>query len=148
MQIYIKDMSNREYTPDEITTLPENGVFVFGSNSEGRHGKGAAKIARDKFGAIQGKCCGPMGNSYGIVTKKNFREPKSSTLDEIRAGIAFFLGVAISSPHKKFYVTKLGSSLAGYTIEEIRGIFLNLKEEWGIIPSDNVILPKEYEIRE
>ena len=32
----------------------KNTIFVFGSNPEDRHGKGAAKIAMDKFGAIYG----------------------------------------------------------------------------------------------
>ena len=51
-----------------ITTLPDNGVFVYGANTEGRHGLGAAKTAKDKFGAVYGKV-GFQGRSYGIVTK-------------------------------------------------------------------------------
>ena len=31
-------------TPENINSLAENEVFVFGSNLSGRHGKGAAKI--------------------------------------------------------------------------------------------------------
>ena len=46
-------------------------------------------------------------------------------------------------PEKKFLVTKLGSSLAGYTVGEIKGLFEKLKSP---IP-DNVVLPKEYEVR-
>ena len=41
-----------------IEKLEPNQIFVFGSNTEGRHGKGAAKIARDKFGAIYGQAEG------------------------------------------------------------------------------------------
>lgn len=51
---------------------------------------------------------------------------------------------ARKNPDKKFLVTKIGSSLAGYKIDEIRGLFEKLKK---IIP-DNVILPKEYEVRD
>jgi len=32
-------------TPEKITHIKENEVFVFGSNLSGRHGKGAAKTA-------------------------------------------------------------------------------------------------------
>ena len=42
----------------------ENTVFVFGSNPEGRHGAGAAKIAKEKFGAIYGQGEGLQGSSY------------------------------------------------------------------------------------
>jgi hypothetical protein len=42
--------------------LPENNVvFVFGSNTEGRHGAGAAKVAKDKFGAKYGQAKGMQG---------------------------------------------------------------------------------------
>ena len=43
----------------EDGTLPQNGeIFVFGSNLAGRHGKGAAQIAYQKFGAKMGKGSG------------------------------------------------------------------------------------------
>lgn len=44
-------------------------IFVFGSNLEGRHGLGAAKVAREKFGAIYGQSEGLQGNAYAIPTK-------------------------------------------------------------------------------
>lgn len=47
----------------------ENVVFVFGSNPEGRHGKGAAKVAVDNFGAIYGQGEGLQGNAYALPTK-------------------------------------------------------------------------------
>ena len=34
-------MYNREYTPDRISELKENEIFVFGSNLAGAHGGGA-----------------------------------------------------------------------------------------------------------
>lgn len=36
---------NNRITPEQITKLAENEIFVFGSNLSGRHGKGAAKTA-------------------------------------------------------------------------------------------------------
>ena len=42
------------YTPNFITTLAPNEVFVFGSNLQGMHGGGAARVAYNKFGAEWG----------------------------------------------------------------------------------------------
>jgi len=134
----------REFTPDNIATLKPNEIFVFGSNAEGVHGKGAALLAKQKFGAKQGQSEGLQGKSYAVITKKNWRVEKSSTLNEIGKGLQNMLLFAKENPKSKFLVTKLGSSLAGYKIEEIKSLFEKLKN---IIP-DNVILPKEYEVRD
>ena len=40
-----------EHTPDMISELKTDEVFVFGSNLEGMHGGGAAYTAFKKFGA-------------------------------------------------------------------------------------------------
>jgi hypothetical protein len=142
----------REYTPENITSLKPNEVFVFGSNAEGAHGKGAALLAKTKFGAIQGQAEGLQGQSYAIITKKNWRVEKSSTLTEIGNGIMDFVSFAKQNPQKKFYVTKIASSLAGYTIEEIADLWKEVNKAWEYdifedIP-DNIILPKEYEMRD
>jgi predicted NAD-dependent protein-ADP-ribosyltransferase YbiA (DUF1768 family) len=135
----------REYTPENITSLKSDEVFVFGSNTEGRHGKGAALIAKNKFGAKQGQAEGLQGNSYAIITKDLSKGERSISLDKIAEGINKLADFAENNPDTKFYVTKLGSSLAGYTIDEIKEQFRKVNEE-GAIPN-NVILPKEYEVR-
>lgn len=56
-------------TPENIQTLKENEVFVFGSNLAGIHGAGAAKLAYEKFGAIKGQGFGLQGQSFAIPTK-------------------------------------------------------------------------------
>jgi hypothetical protein len=134
----------REYTPENITSLKPNEVFVFGSNAEGVHGKGAALLAKQKFGAKQGQSEGLQGQSYAVITKKNWRVEKSSSLEEIKQQLDTFLDYA-ANDNNKFFVTKLGSSLAGYTTEEIKQLFRELHNENPI--TDNVILPKEYEVR-
>ena len=58
----------KRVTPDYITDLRENEIFVFGSNLEGSHGGGAARTAHKKFGAIWGQGVGLQGQSYGIPT--------------------------------------------------------------------------------
>ncbi len=132
------------YTPEIVKELEPNQVFVFGSNAEGRHGKGAALTAKQKFGAIQGQAEGLQGQSYAIITKKDWRKVKSSTLLEIKEGIEKLLKDAQEMPDKEFLVTKIGTALAGYTVDEIKGIFEEVKSE---IPN-NVILPKEFEVRD
>ena len=131
----------REFTPENITELKENEIFVFGSNGEGVHGKGAALVAKQLFGAVQGLAQGRMGQSYAIVTKKDWRVFRSSPLDDIRSEILRFCNYATTHPELKFYVTKLGSGLGGYTVEEIRELFRKHH-----VP-ENVVLPEEYEVR-
>ena len=46
-----------------------NTIFVFGSNPEGIHGGGAAKVAHENFGAIYGMGEWIQGSSYAIPTK-------------------------------------------------------------------------------
>lgn len=48
--------------------LNANEVFVFGSNLNGVHAGGAARIAIEKFGAVWGKGVGLQGQSYAIPT--------------------------------------------------------------------------------
>lgn len=49
------------YTPDFITSLKDNEIFVFGSNLYGMHGGGAAHVAHQKFGAEWGVGVGKTG---------------------------------------------------------------------------------------
>ena len=47
-------MNREKYTPDLITALGPDEVFVFGSNALGHHGGGAALQAFERFGAEWG----------------------------------------------------------------------------------------------
>ena len=44
-----------KFTPNNIESLEENEVFVFGSNLDGYHIGGAARIAKERFGAVWGQ---------------------------------------------------------------------------------------------
>lgn len=57
----------RELTPENIQELKENQIFVFGSNMNGNHAGGAARLAVEKFGAIMGQAEGIQGQSYAIA---------------------------------------------------------------------------------
>ncbi len=59
---------NMEYTPENITSLDEDEVFVFGSNLAGMHAGGAARVAYERFGAVMGQGVGMQGQSYAIPT--------------------------------------------------------------------------------
>ena len=124
-------MYNREFTPEKITELRENEIFVFGSNLAGAHGGGAALIAFRKFGAKWGQGTGLQGRSYGIPTMHGGVEAIRPYVDE-------FVEFAKSHPEYKFLVTKIGCGIAGFTIEEMAPLF---RDALGI---ENVILPKEF----
>lgn len=124
-------------TPDRITQLEPNQIFVFGSNYAGRHGAGAALLAMRKFGAINGQGTGLMGQSYGIATKD--RRLGVLPLYKIKVQIDRFLRVAEQHPELQFLVTKIGCGLAGYSEKEIAALFKGCT-----IPT-NVILPLSFE---
>jgi len=128
------------YTPDPIDPgkMGPNDIFVFGSNTEGRHGKGAALTAKTYFGAIYGQARGLQGNSYAIVTKDLKVGERSIDLQEIENQINELIQFALDNSEKTFWVVKLGCSLAGYSIKEIAQLFSNK-----LIPA-NIVLPVEF----
>ena len=85
-------MEQKKTTPEFITELQPNEIFVFGSNLKGMHGGGAAYIAYRKFGAIMGQGVGlqvsPEGNASGAgfdqpvhaVTGDDFSFPDDGSL--------------------------------------------------------------------
>jgi len=109
-------------------------VFVFGSNLAGRHGKGAALTAVKKHGAIYGQGCGRQGMSYAIPTKDE--KLRTLPLFTIEKHVAAFLDYACRHPEALFYVTAVGTGLAGYKHHEIAPMFSGaptnclLPDEW------------------
>ena len=123
-----------------------NTIFVFGSNPEGRHGAGAAKIAREQFGAIYGQGEGLQGNAYALPTKdlrvKENRGLKSISPEQITSSIRELYKVANQNPDKQFKVAYRNTnevSLNGYTGLEMIEMF----NAAGVAPS-NVIFSKEW----
>jgi hypothetical protein len=105
-----------EYTPENITTLGEDDIFVFGSNLEGIHAGGAARVAYERFGAVMGKGSGPQGQSYAIPTMQGGVETIKPYVDE-------FIRLAREWDQNTFYVTRIGCGIAGFTDEEIAPLF-------------------------
>ena len=120
-----------DYSPDEITELKPDEVFVFGSNLKGHHRGGAAKIAMEKFGAKWGIGKGLSGQSYAIPTR-------GIPLDELAGYVDEFLQFALIHDNLLFYVTKIGCGNAGHTIDEIAPLFVDARQ------LDNVRLPSEF----
>ncbi len=113
-----------------ITKLKRNEIFVFGSNADGNHAGGAAKLAHEKFGAKMGVARGRTGKCYAIDTM--------SGIDVIKEQIQPFIAVAEVLPLMNFLVTEIGCGIAGYTPAQIAPLFkdaINVK---------NIILPDSF----
>ena len=119
---------DRRSTPERITELAPNEIFVFGSNLKGMHGGGAAWTAYQKFGAIMGQGVGLQGQSYGIPTMQGGVETIRPYVDE-------FIAFAKEHPELTFLVTRIGCGIAGFTNEEISPLFAEAHQV------DNIILP-------
>ena len=88
-----------------IKKLKPNQIFVFGSNTQGRHGKGAALCARQSFGAIYGQSHGLQGQSYAIVTKDLTKSVHPSiSVSEIIKQIKDLYLFAIENPELEFII--------------------------------------------
>lgn len=109
-------MENLKYTPENITHLDEDEVFVFGSNLQGMHCGGAARTAVMRFGAIMGQGEGIQGQSYAIPTMVG-------SVEKIKPYVDRFIDLAREWDQTTFYVTRVGCGIAGYTDEEIAPLF-------------------------
>ena len=115
-----------EFTPNRITHLGPNEVFVFGANSFGAHYSGAAADAVKKFGARMGSTSGLTGESFAINTM--------GTLQQFRDDVDLLFATARSWPRRFFYVTKVGLGIGGWRLDEVAPLFAER------LP--NVILPR------
>jgi hypothetical protein len=124
-------MYNRKFTPNNITHLEENEIFVFGSNLAGLHGGGAARVAYKYFGAVWGQGVGLQGQTYAIPTMQGGVETISPYIDE-------FISFAKQHPELIFLVTRIGCGIAGFSDRDIAPLFFSA------INLENVILPKSF----
>lgn len=88
-----------------ITSLKKNQVTLVGTNPEGRHGKGFAKICNENFGLRYGVSRGFIGQCYAIVTKDlRIERHPSVPSEEIKRQIGEFYDFAKLNPHLEFLV--------------------------------------------
>ena len=124
-------MNNERITPNHITALTDNEIFVFGSNLPGMHGGGAARFAFQKLGAQMGIGVGPTGQCYAIPTMQG-------GVDTIRPYVDDFIKYATTHPALRFYVTEIGCGIAGFTPQQIAPLFLSARH------LENVYLPERF----
>lgn len=120
-----------KYTPENITHLDKDDIFVFGSNLAGHHYGGAARIAYEKFGAVMGQGVGLQGQSYAIPTMQGGVETIKPYVDE-------FIDLAREWDQNTFYVTRIGCGIAGFTDEQIAPLFDEARDLY------NVRLPESF----
>ena len=124
-------MYSRRFTPERISELAENEIFVFGSNLAGAHGGGAARLAYRKFGAVWGEGVGLHGQTYAIPTMQGGVRTIKPFVDE-------FIRFAIEHPSLTFLVTRIGCGIAGFQDRDIAPLFK------AAINVENIILPKGF----
>ena len=124
-------MEGKRISPRWIDSLEENEIFVFGSNLQGMHGGGAARVAHEKFGAVWGEGIGLQGQSYAIPTMHG-------GVDAIAPYVNDFIAFAKEHPELKFLVTEIGCGIAGFRISEMAPLF---KEALDIT---NIYLPQRF----
>jgi len=118
-------------TPENITHLYPNEIFIFGSNLSGRHGKGAAKQALG-WGAKWGQAEGIQGRTYGIPTKDRTIR-RTLTIEEIKPFVDRFIDFATQHPKLTFLVSAIGCGLAGLKPKQIAPLFkkcANIQNVW------------------
>lgn len=125
-----------------ITELQPNQIFVFGSNTEGRHGKGAALFAREKCGAIYGQAKGLQGRSYAIVTKDLTKDNNKPSISKsvIKIQIKNLYDIALRLPDTEFLIaySGTGKNLNNYSNEEMADMF-----NFPVIPH-NIVFEEEF----
>ncbi len=124
-------MKSIEFTPDLIKSLNENEIFVFGSNLQGAHMGGAARVAHNFFGAEWGVGVGLTGQTYAIPTMQGGVETIAPYVDD-------FIKFARNHEELKFFVTRIGCGIAGFRDEEIAPLFINA------LDVENIILPRSF----
>lgn len=124
-------MYNRRFTPEWITDLAENEIFVFGSNLAGMHGGGAARLAFNRFGAVWGQGVGMQGQCYAIPTMHG-------GADAIKPYVDQFIEYAAEHREYTFLVTRIGCGIAAMSVDEIAPLFAEA------IDLENVVLPEDF----
>ena len=126
----------KKFTPENIQELKENQIFVFGSNMNGNHAGGAARLAVEKFGAIMGQAEGLQGQSYAIPTLD--KDMEKVTEEELITYLGNLRNFANEHPEKEFLLTAIGTGIAGFDTNYMAYMALRAN-----LP-DNVTIPKEF----
>jgi len=115
-------------TPEYVTELKDNEIFVFGSNINGIHGGGAARFAYLHFGAKFGVGEGLTGQCYALPTMEGE--------ESFKAAVIRFIEFARSHHKLTFLVTPVGCGIAGYDPKMVASWFAETRK------MRNVYLPQ------
>jgi hypothetical protein len=128
-----------------LTKLPPNARFVFGSNTAGRHGAGAAKDAAAHFGAVEGVGEGLTGQAYALPTVAYDGRGAFATTsrpvsaEAFRAALGRLADEAHANPEIDYILTDVGTGLAGLDPETIRHAWHDLV----VVPPNLVLTPAQ-----
>lgn len=134
---YKREVDESRITPDYVSSLKENEVFVFGSNVLGHHNGSAAGMAVAMFGAKYGQAEGLQGQSYAIPTDYSIVH-KPNDMREIFSSVWRFTEFAKKHPEFTFLVTAVGTGNAGISPMRMASMFYAASK----LP--NVKLPKNF----
>ena len=107
-------------------------IFVYESHPGGTHNYGAAKIAKEQYGAVDGFCVGRHGNSYAIPTDFGTIEGEFTWLVED------FIAYARQHDERRFIVSRIRCERSLINEEDVIPLFKDA------ITLPNVQLPDEW----
>jgi hypothetical protein len=103
----------------------------------GNHAGGAARQAKEQFGAEDGVGEGMTGQCYAFPTLDwNFEK---RTFAQLNVSRCLLYQICREHPDKQFLLTKVGCGIAGYNESDIRELFTNPK------PPVNLVLPEDWQ---
>lgn len=130
---------DREELMTHIHTPTDDRIFVFGSNTQGIHGAGAARYAHDKLGFPWGMAEGipvSVPRAYAIPTC--FAPGIPLQLRYVGEHVERFLRRArifeVEQPNVRFFVSEVGCGFAGFTAAEIAPLFANAPDNCDLPP--------------
>ena len=124
-------ISRKRFCPEKVEQMSNCEIFVFGSNIEGMHMGGAARVAYEKFGAEWGVGDGQTGRCYAIPTMHG-------GLEDIRPYAKKFIAYAKAHPMKRFLLTRVGCGIAGFKDSDMAQLFEDALE----VP--NIAYPRQW----
>jgi hypothetical protein len=128
-----------------IAKLAPNDIFVCGTNTQGRSGRGAALWAVHNAGLRYGHIRGICGQTYAIVTKDLTKLSHPSVPREmIVSQIVELYAYAARMLDKNFIIAYSGKgfNLNGYTPKEMASMFVEAAFQFPI-PS-NIIFEEDF----